>query len=216
MAIRDEMFEPGRDVHGLAAGVDESHALARRDDLADGDERRPGGPGEALAQAVERARIAGQQQLVVLAAAGGPRQSVRAKPSRQAANRFVLGPDVTRVPNRPQQLSVLCHPAALHSFSAATIDAALAMLPGAVGLASLLGSNPIAQALIRATATAAMKSLLNETTLTTRLANALKSRSITPAHIASTQRALERVLKAGKKHKHKETSPEPEEAPAAS
>jgi hypothetical protein len=112
----------------------------------------------------------------------------------EAANRFVLGPDITTVPNRPQQLSMLCHPAALQSVSTTAIGAAFAMLPGVVGLARLLGSNPITQVAIQATATAALKSLLNDTTLTARLAGALKSRDITPAHIASTQRAFERVL----------------------
>ena len=110
-----------------------------------------------------------------------------------AANRFVLGPDLTAVPKWPQVVA-LRHPATLQSSSFALVRDTVAKLPGAVRLTEWMGATTIADAFHQALASDSLQALLNEATLATRFGAVFSSRGTTPVKIAAAQRALERVL----------------------
>src|SRR2546428_987347 len=73
-APRHEMLEPGADRDGLPAGVDVPDAVGGGRHLAHRAEPCPDRRREPPGQALERLGRAGEEELVVLAAAGGPRQ----------------------------------------------------------------------------------------------------------------------------------------------
>src|SRR5687768_15926973 len=77
-AARREVLEPRCNLHVAPARVHVPYAL-RRSDGADGGEARARERGESVREPLERLRRAGEQQLVVLAASGGPPEHVGAE-----------------------------------------------------------------------------------------------------------------------------------------
>src|SRR5574341_412304 len=88
-APRDEVLESGPDGDRAAGGIGVADTVAGRDHLADRGESRTGRCHQAVREAREGPGLAGEQELVVLAAAGGPGERVAAEGGGDGARRRV-------------------------------------------------------------------------------------------------------------------------------
>src|SRR5438445_157182 len=104
-AARHEMLEPGADRDGLPAGVDVPDAVGGGRHLAHRAEPCPDRRREPPGQALERLWRAGEEELVVLAAAGGPRQRLPIERPRYGMHRGLHG--------EPSELHARTEPALL-------------------------------------------------------------------------------------------------------
>src|SRR2546426_64616 len=99
------MMMTGRPGRGGAAGVGVPDPVGGGRHLAHGAEPRPGGTREALGQALDRLGRAGEEQLVILAATGGPGQRLAIERPRDRVHRGVHG--------EPSELHTRTEPALL-------------------------------------------------------------------------------------------------------
>src|SRR4029453_3635049 len=86
-APRHEVLEPRADGHRAPTGVQIANPVAGGRHLADGREPRARGGREARGQPLEGPRLTGEQELVVLAAAGGPGERVPIERLRDRVHR---------------------------------------------------------------------------------------------------------------------------------
>src|SRR2546428_6974026 len=104
-ASRHEVLEPGADGDGAPARVEVPDPVGGGRHFAHRAEPRPGGTREALGQALDRLGRAGEEQLVILAATGGPGQRLASERPRDRVHRGVHG--------EPSELHTRTEPALL-------------------------------------------------------------------------------------------------------